>query len=94
MWNKIYFCNGSKVYRANLDGSNLETVLSISTSQCKLNVLLVFIKNCSHVFVLLARVAVGEMLGMTFDWIAGNVYVVTDKGYIWACDARPTRTFT
>ena len=45
-------------------------------------------------FILLDCVPVGDMRGMNFDWIVGNIYVVTRNGYILACDARPTRTFT
>ena len=33
MANKVYFCSKSKIYRANLDGTAMETVLS--TTQCK-----------------------------------------------------------
>ena len=35
----------------------------------------------------------GDINGLAFDWITGNVYAVTLGGYILACDWNTTRSF-
>ena len=34
------------------------------------------------------------MTDLTFDWITGNLYVVTATGYIYACDTWTTGSLT
>ena len=36
----------------------------------------------------------GQIFGLAFDWITGNVYVVTWNGFILACDGSLERNFT
>ena len=39
-------------------------------------------------------VADGDLRGLAFDWITGNVYAVAEDGDILACDGNPGRNFS
>ena len=91
---KLYFSSPLNIYRANLDGSNQETILS--TRQCKLNYddfnWRTSKFKSQDVFYTIPD---GLFFSLAFDSITRNVYVGTgQQGYILACDTVRASNFT
>ena len=93
VYDKIYWCSESRIYRSNQDGTELETVSSASTHFSQ-NVSKICSCSCNISIFLSDIYPVTHMQGLSFDWITGNLYVVTDTGNIMACDTNLERPFT
>ena len=95
---KIYWCSATSIYRADQDGTELETV-SRACRAFTVYSMLYFSTNFSNVYskhpIVLSNVfPVSDMQGLSFDWITANLYVVTGGGNIIACDTNLERAFT
>ena len=75
-----------------MDGAGLETLLD--TYEC--NVYFNFASNIevmNFLIIVYFLIPDGVIYGLAFDWVVGNIYVVTWAGYILACGEGTTRTF-
>ena len=81
---KVYWSLESEIYRANRNGSEVETVV-VETEDCKISCLC-FLYNKKKITK--TSIIDGEIRGLDFDWITGNIYAATHNGSIFACSTK------
>ena len=94
--NILYWTSWSKIYRATIHETEPVTLLNAEECECDTFTSHGDLRCCGYANPKdFAFIAHGGLMGLAFDWIAQNLYVVTDDGYILVCndDARASKVF-
>ena len=89
---KLYGYSRNNIFRHSRNGNEFESVWKADYQKCKYPV------ECANEmemclikkFCIFFSITDGKLEALAFDWISGNIYVASSKGFILACDGPTT----